>query len=721
MHALTRAAIFSGALLLFLIQPIVARILLPVLGGSAQVWNTCVVFFQLVLVSGYGYAYVSSRFLRPRAQVIVQSLLMITACASLYFAGFSALGPAAGASPVVWILRALIVTVGLPVFTLAAAGPLIQNWFSKSGREGAEDPYFLFAASNAGSLAALIAYPLLLDPFTVMMTQFRFFSGSYVAAAVLILLAGAGLSRRDRRGRPEPATAIEPEADAVPRFRWLCLAFVPASLMLGVTAHMANEVPSIPLLWVLPLIVYLLSFILVFARRQLITQETAAAVAPILIGVLAIVLFVPLRVSGFSLHLGAFFFTALVLHGELSRLRPRPGRLTEYYLWIAAGGALGGVFNALVAPAVFPVVAEYPIAIVLACFLLPGQKDVRTTLWSRRLDWAAPAALTFVTLTAIRLLPHWGDARDIIIGVGVLFMASIAAVSFRRRPLRFALGIAAVLLGGFSAFRLPGAERMARSYYGTYRVVRAPDSSRFLLFHGTTIHGAQDHAAPAASPISYFYPESPVGRLMTDQTKEDARIGVIGLGVGALAWYVRPGQTLRYFEIDPLVYELAGEEEFFTYLSSARGKVDVVLEDGRLAMEREPDGSFDLIIADAFSSDAVPVHLLTREAVSIYREKLAAGGALLFNTSNRHVRLDAVAAAVGRALGMAVSVCKRPPLSREERSEGKTRASWLLMARSGPDLQRWTGSDGCWGALEEGKKVPVWTDAYTSLLPAIRW
>ena len=700
-ETLTRVTIFSGSLLLFLIQPMFARMVLPSLGGSAQVWNTCVLFFSTTLLLGYGYAHLLTRFLSSRAQRVVHGGVVLCGLLVLPVALDSSLPEGA---PTPWLLKTLAMSVGLPVFALAATSPLLSKWFAASDSRGAKDPYFLYASSNAGSLLALAAYPMLLDPLASLSLQSRLWSWAYGIFGVLLLVNAFRLQGKEIQ---EP---LSPET--LPRWRWLALAFVVSSLMLGVTAHMTQEVPSIPLLWVIPLMLYLLSFILVFAKRQILSHAALVALIPIWILVLAIVLFVPVRILGFSLHLGAFFVTAMVLHGELALSRPSAARLTEFYLWIAAGGALGGAFNALVAPLLFPFVAEYPLALFLSCLLLPPTK----AKGSRRFDVIAPAILAAAIFIVFRFIPQFGDERDVFIAVFLLFFTALPVVLFRHRRLRFALGIAAILAAGIATFRFSGVESMARSYYGSYRVVRK-HGTRFLLHHGTTIHGAQDHSV--SQPISYFHPDSPIAGIV-GRVSSDARIGVIGLGVGALAWYVKPSQRLRYFEIDPLVVSLARDERYFNFLASAKGTVDVVTGDGRLTLGREPDSSFELVVADAFSSDAVPIHLLTREAIALYISKLAPGGALLINTSNRHLRLPAVAAALGRSLDLVARSCLRPPLSILDEKAGKARASWLILSRSDSDLLRWTLGDACW-VSPPIDDVPVWTDDYASVLPVIRW
>ncbi|MBI4860192.1 MAG: fused MFS/spermidine synthase, partial [Candidatus Riflebacteria bacterium] len=479
------------------------------------------------------------------------------------------------------------------------------------------------------------------------------------------------------------------------------------------------EIPSFPLVWIVPLTLYLLSFVLVFGRRPLVPHRVVVAVQPILVAMLAVIMFVPLRLAGLCHHLVTFLVTALVLHGELAARRPSADRSSEYYLWIAVGGAAGGLFNALVAPLLFPCVLEYPLAVVAACLLRPRAPDHDPGTRSRRLDLAAPALLGAAAIGTFLALPFKGDERDVVVRVAFLFFFAAVAHYFRGRPLRFGLGVAAVLAGGFLTFQAQGTLVIARSYYGVTRVVREPGTGRHVFYHGTTIHGAQDPGKDRPGrPTLYFHPESPIGRLMTSSVaaRRARRFGVLGLGVGSLAWYLRPHQAMWFFEIVPVVGELATDRRLFTYLSSSRGVVDVVIGDGRLSMAGERDRSFDLIVADAFCSDAVPVHLITREALLVYMRKLAPGGALLFNTSNRHLDLAGVVAAIARAQGWE---CRATDPVEVERP-GQENATWAMVTGSRGDLQGWIAGDGRWRAVAAGPGAPLWTDGYANILAALR-
>lgn len=713
--AAARLAVFLGAFLLFGAQPLVSRMLLPVLGGSAQVWNTCTVFFQVALLAGYLLAHEVGR--RPAGRGIALGVLAAYAAAATALPpAFPAdLAPPAGPLPVGWVLGLLVVHVGPWFVLVAATAPLVQRWLA--GRRDASEVYGLYAASNAGSLLALAAQPFLLEPALGLAGQARLVAGG--VAALALLLAGLAATLGGGAGG---TPAVVPAAPPVPRglrLRWLALAAVPSSLLLGVTAHLAQEVPATPLAWVVPLALYLGSFVLVF-RPGAGDRAVPRALFPLLVAVLAIVLFVPLRLAGFTLHLAALLVVSWVLHGELADARPEPAGLTGYYLTLAAGGALGGAANALLAPALLPAHLEYPLALVAACFLYPRDEPGLLPGWTARLDVAIPATLAVVGAGVQHVLPSSGDAREVAARVGVLLVLAAAALACRRRARRFGLAVGAVLLAGFVGFRLPGTLRFARSYYGSYRVVRVPGTARLELHHGSTIHGAQDRGRADGSPTSYFHPASPIAGVLRRAGEARARVAVVGLGVGALAWYTRPGQRLRFLEIDPVVVELAEDPELFTFLRDASGEVRVDVGDGRRLLAMAPAASAELVVLDAFASDAIPVHLVTREALATYRRVLAPGGALVFNVSNRHVRLVDLVARLAADAGLAAREVRAPELGPADQAAGRVRARWLAVGPPGV-LARWAPETEGWRDRLAPRDAPVWRDDHAALLPYLRW
>ncbi len=498
--------------------------------------------------------------------------------------------------------------------------------------------------------------------------------------------------------------------------RWILLAAVPTSLMLGVTTHITQEIPSISLLWTFPLGLYLLSFVLSFSNKQMYSDQLLRTIHPFLLAVLAIVLYVPLHLAGFSLHLFAFFVSAIVLHGEIYRLRPPPDRLTSFYLWIAFGGMMGGVFNAIIAPCLFPFALEYPLAIIAAAILVSGNRQINVRKNDPLLDWLIPILLLLVTVTIMFTIPRAGDERDVISRVGILFVAAAIVISLRKRPLRAGLALAAVIAGGFVAFRLPGTVAMARSYYGIYRVSHGSVPTSTLFFHGNTVHGGFNTTTKKKGPISYFYPESPIGRLLETKCSSKSRIAVVGLGVGALSWYKKNGQIMHFFEIDPMVGKLA--RQYFPFLRQ-NNNIQITYGDGRKSLERDRSEPYDLIILDAFSSDAIPTHLITEEALLVYLSRLRKRGILLFNTSNRHIKLENILSALAGKLKLPSKSTPVIEVKSDDLRNGLAPASWYIMCLNKKDLQTWTEGDSRWKTPIPGGKV--WTDNHCSLIQYLKW
>lgn len=674
MRAVYLITISLGALLLFLVQPMVGRLLLPALGGTPSVWNTCMVFFQVLLLAGYGYAHFLGRLRNARAAVLTHATVLAAALAGLPIA-LRSLGtlPDDG-SPVPWLWGALLATAGLPFFVVSTTGPLLQKWFSTTGARGAADPYFLYAASNGGSLVALLAYPLAVEPLLGLDAQSRAWSAGYTLFAAGCVACGLLMLRR-RVETPQTTTSeAAPPPRAADWARWIALAFAPSSLMLGATTHITTDIAPVPLLWVAPLAVYLLTFILAFARRRLISSGTASTLLVIaMLPALATLLgwaVLPAR-QMLSLHLSLLFAASLACHSRLADLRPPASHLTRYYLAIAVGGSLGGAFNAIVAPLLFDFVLEYPLAIALAVMLRSRPAPARgrrTVLWLNR-------------------------AVDVV--------ALVLALCYR--PI-YAYAEGSVVL-----------ERN-RTFFGVYFVYS--DEDRRLLFHGSTLHGVQIVTKPR-EPRGYYYRDSGIGRVF-DQLAGDPRlerVAVVGLGSGAIAAYAEPGRQFTFYEIDPAVVEIASRSDLFTYLRDAPQAPRIVLGDGRRSLAREPDGELGLIVLDAFSSDAIPVHLLTAEAVELYFRKLRRDGLLALHVTNRHLNLVPLAEGLAERLGLVATGWAGNV--EVDRSEGILVAHWLVLARNDAALAA-LRTDPRWVALDVADPV-VWTDDFSNVVELLHW
>lgn len=721
--ALFASTTFIASGLLFLVQPMFAKLLLPRLGGSPSVWNTCVLFFQTTLLLGYLYAHFSTRWLGVRRQTLCHMCLLVAPLVFLPFAAGNG-EPAAVDSPVWWLLRTMTVRIGVPFFVVSASAPLLQRWFATLPMASARDPYFLYAASNLGSMLALLSFPLLLEPVVGVRHQTWLWTAGYVMLALGTV--SCALVVRGLRGEAS-AAAIDAEplpTGAIPnkaRWQWVMLAFVPSSLMLGVTTHISTDVAAVPLLWIVPLALYLGTFVLAFATKPVLSQRWLVWLLPALVSAcLFSVLANAQQWWLIPLHLATFFACAMVCHGELARRRPDVEHLTEYYIWMSIGGMLGGVFNTLVAPHVFTQILEYPLVLAVAALVRPspGFRTGRPEPWPV-LVWAPLGVLLLcIALWAGGLLPNVG-LRDVLVGFGLL--AAIGYV-FVNRPEPF--GIIALVFVAVIAFGRPsrdGAVLFAgRSFFGVHRVVDAPDHSYHLLQHGSTNHGRQDAAtASGCEPTGYYHRAGPIGQVFAAVSARFTDIAAVGLGSGALACYAEPRQSWTFYEIDPIVEQIAREPRYFTFLQHSRGPINVVLGDGRLSLQRAGAGAYDLIALDAFSSDAIPVHLLTREAIALYLSRLRQDGMIAVHISNRYLDLEPVLAAIAHDEGLAALGNFDDRISDADARQGRWPSFWVVLARTGGSLDSLATRPG-WRTLADSRRVSAWTDDYSNLVQVLR-
>lgn len=744
MAILFSITLFVAAALLFAVEPLVGKLLLPKFGGAPAVWNTCLVFFQASLLAGYGYAHLISRGLPRRVQLALHLLVVAAAWLALPIATSPRWLPPGGASPTPWLLAMLAASAGLPFFALSATAPLLQTWFAGTGHRQAHDPYFLYAASNAGSMIGLLAYPTLIEPNLPLTSQGRAWAIGYALLCALIAACAAVFCRSPSPALPLFAAAasrspVERQAPgAWTRARWLALAFVPSSLLLAVTAHLSSDVSPVPLMWVAPLTLYLLSFILVFARLPGWVHRLMTLALPVV--VLAQAYFVFTEEAGVQypmawlalLHLAVFFVAAMVCHGELARTRPPPAHLTEFYFWMSLGGVLGGLFNALLAPLLFHSMFEYPLGLALACMLAPplcarpllsAWRPFRRLAQTTRprhtigLDLAAPVV---IGLAAATIFFRWSsedrqpeDSRWP--ALAVIALCALASP----RPVRFGLSVAAVFwtVAWYDDVVTHLVAR-ERGFYGVLQVRTDTDEEFYYLDHGHIRHGQQRRSEDSVMrdvPLIYYHPDGPIGQVFQAWPGRNDRqpVAVVGLGVGSLAAYGEPGQPFTFFEIDPAVEQIARNANFFTYLADSRADCRVVLGDARLSLAREPDGRYGLIVVDAFSGDAIPVHLLTREALELYLRKLAADGIAAFHISNQFLDLAPVLGNLAKDLRL-FGLDQLQGVAREELAKGKSDSHWVVIARRRKDLQ-WLAGDDRWQPLAARPGLPLWTDDYTSL------
>ena len=723
-----------SASLLFCVEPMIAKMILPLLGGSPSVWNTCMVFFQAMLLGGYAYAHGATVCLGVRRQAIVHLGLLALPLLVLPFviSEDAARSLAPDANPTVWLLGLMLASVGLPFFVVATTAPLLQMWFAESGHPSGKDPYFLYGASNFGSMLALVGYPLLMEPNLRLTQQSVVWAIGYGSLATLMLVC-AVVVLRSPQGLVAAVDA--PIRDDVvsglkwltQRLRWVALAFVPSSLLLGVTTYLSTDIAAIPLLWVIPLAIYLLTFIMAFSKSLTPSLLWTGRAMRMVVVLLAVVICLnAVQLIFIPLHLLMFFLAAMVCHGELAHRRPAVRHLTEFYLAISVGGVLGGVFNAMVAPVVFDRLVEYPLAIALACVALPSvtHRPAIRVVSTRTLDFALPLTLGIIIFAARRSL---GDAQMLAwsptdIKLKVLYgLGGLACFAFAERPLRFALGIASLLATGIFMSQGHVLYR-ERNFFGTVQVVRVDPGPFHQLIHGNTLHGQQsfepDHGR---EPLTYYHPTGPIGQVFDihGQRPDWRNVAIIGLGTGSLAAYAQRGQRWTFYEIDPSIVRIASNPAFFTFLRDCRASTqDIVLGDARLRLRAAPALEYDLIVVDAFSSDAIPVHMLTRQAIDLYRSKLAPEGIIAFNISNRYLDLTSVVAALAHASGLVCRVRQDSQVSADDTRKGKSASIWAIMAGHESALGK-LSEDKAWIVPSVPRNEAVWTDDFSSILEHI--
>ena len=730
---------FVSAALLFLVQPMLAKMALPLLGGSPAVWNTCMVFFQAVLLAGYGYTHAVTRRLGARRQAALHLGLLLLPLLVLPIRIPPAWAPPAQQNPIPWLLTLLLMSVGLPFFMLSTIAPTLQAWYARTGHPSAQDPYFLYGASNLGSIVALLSYPILLEPRLRLAEQSVLWSRGYwlflaLASVCTFVLWRSGDAVRNTAREPshDSRSATSPgDPESGPtitqQMRWVALAFVPSSLLLGVTTALSTEIPPIPLLWVIPLALYLLTFVLVFSKKSIVPHDVMVERMPLLllISALPIISKTGLPVwMVIPLDLLTFFVVAMVCHGELARSRAPAKYLTTFYLCMSIGGVLGGLWNALVAPLIFRTVVEYPLALVLASLLRPSPNPREHKTEVRWADLMWPSALGLMLVALI-----WGStAAGLKPGVPLHLLvfgpSLMLCLSFSRRPIRFALGLAAILLASTLYAGPYGRPLHAeRSFFGVYRVTYDLERNYRLLIHGSTIQGVQSlDLARQREPLSYYSRNGPIGQVFAAFSGTETRrhVAVVGLGAGSLACYGDPVEQFTFYEIDPVVERIARDPHYFTFLRDCPPKIDVVLGDGRLSLRKAPDRHYGMIVLDAFSSDAIPMHLVTREAMQLYVSKLAEGGLLAFNVSNRYLDLRPVLGDLARDAGLVCLSQDDTSVSEAEIENGRFPSQWVVMARREGDLGKLV-QDPRWMALPGRPGRRVWTDDFSNVLGIMRW
>jgi hypothetical protein len=751
------ASIFTSATLLFVVQPMVGKLLLPKLGGAPAVWNTCMLFFQATLLAGYFCAHLLTRYLPLRAQIAMYVMGLILAWTRLPLSvdPRSVQALLDGADPNGWLLSVLVMRVAPVFFMLSITSPLLQNWFSKSGHPNAHDPYFLYSASNIGSILSLVLYPFVMELTWGVREQTQNWTWGFMGFIGLAALCGVVASIGAGRGLRSVAstTAATPSSSISWKRRgyWVLLSAIPSSLMLGVTTYVSTDVSSVPLIWIIPLTLYLLTFVFAFGRKQWISAYWMGRIASLLILVIAVTV-----VTGANdppgviipMHLLTFGAVAMFCHQRLAADRPDSSHLTEFYLWMSIGGVVGGLCNALLAPVLLTTIFEYPLAMLLASMVRETRAEDEVKPYSKKklaaigvtlfamvlgFDYCVTNYLAESTLTAIsRVVPLAAGQVKTLLCFGI---PACLVLSQLERRAAFSVGLGAILF--FSVWKKSTDDNVlerGRNFYGTIATARETlkGGEVVRMFHGNTVHGWQwTDEARRGIPLTYYGEHSGVGQLIQMRQAASAkplRIGAVGLGAGSMAAWLRPIDTMIYYEINPQVVDHA--EKHFSYLSDARQRgatASVRIGDARLVLEDEmrkaDEPKYDLLIVDAFSSDAIPVHLITDEACAIYRSMVTENGVVAFHITNRFLNLEPVLAKLAEESNWSGYRCDFRDLANGEAFDektGETVSSWVFLTEKTESLGR-LASDSHLQKLQGKPDQRIWTDDYSNLLSVFEW
>lgn len=708
--------IFMGSFLLFLMQPMIARMALPRLGGASAVWNSAMLVYQALLLGGYAYAHFLGR-LSARRQAGLHIALLLLAALWLPL-GLRGVTMPENSSPILWVPWLLLGSIGPLFFAVSAQAPLIQRWVAIQAPDA--NPYTLYIASNLGSFGGLIAYPLLVEPLLPLASQSLVWSSAY--ALLLVAMAGCAWVLPSRQQNVVQRVEASPRPDLKLRLQWIVLAAVPSGLILATTTHLTTDIIAMPLIWVIPLGLYLLSFSFAFSDENWVAEKLSRYFPLILIiaGTMAGSGKVFNLWSSVLADVILLFSTAVVLHHRLYRIRPDVAHLTDFYLCMSIGGVVGGLFCALLAPAIFDGLYELPLLVIAAAVLMPMRPDTPVLNLFQR-TWMLIAGMGLSMLAGGVFKP-----QSLAVIAGALVLTAIfARRSIGYRPY-FTLLLAALILGlgGWGEIVKPlGKSMRTRSYFGIYTIDVMRDAHG--LSHGTTIHGVQLlRPGLETYPTTYYIPMSGVGVSLRAAPKlfgPKARIGVVGLGAGTLACYAQPGQSWRFYEIDPLVAKIARDPAKFSFLSRCLPHAPIEIGDARLSLAREPSRSSDILVIDAFSSDAIPMHLLTREAIGNYGRVLSPNGLLLFHISNRYINLKPVLATAARLDGWQTAYRDyAPPEKDQVRHAG--RSVWVAFSRSARTMQelKKLSPEKGWSSMDNQPAITPWTDNYGSILPLLR-
>ncbi len=719
--------LFMSACLMFILQPMFGKVLLPSLGGAASVWNTCMVFYQSILFLGYLYAHFLSHRLQIYQQFRVHSLLFLLSLIFIPIGVAENNTPPTETDPTIWLLSVLWMAIGLPFFILSTTSPLLQKWFSTIGHRSSHDPYFLSIASNTGSLLALLSYPLIFEPNIGLTDQQQLWSVCFVMLCALIAFC-MSLTRQTKtapqiQSNHYSALTVQPPLSL--KLKWLILSFIPSSLLIGTTNFISTDIASVPLLWIIPLALYLISFIIVFSKYNNRVHKWIVIFQPWIITPFLIYFFSNEKLADYTLelalHLLVFFISIMICHGELALKRPAANYLTHYYLIMSFGGMLGGLFNNFVVPFIFNDLYEYPLMIIAALLLNPYNKKKRGHLQENR---TIIVLLSYLLFFAALVYFNYQQLTNNL-ALGVIITAIIANYFIFHKNIIYLALYSSVIASCTSPLQKHENQPLlqTRNFYGVLSVTEniQTDSGTqneilHTLYSGSTEHGSQlmDNNR-ACTPLSYYGIQGPIGQLFQayHHRNEQWQIGIVGLGSGGLGAYAKNAQNWQFYELNPAVVNIATNTKLFSYLKNCVNRYDIHVGDARLSLEKQNALHFDLLIIDAFTSDSIPTHLLTKEAVELYFSRLNDNGLVVFHISNHYLELKQVLSDHAEKLGLSAVI-------QEFRPQNKLplvhKSDWVVLARNIHSLQPLlTGKNQNWQILQLHSSIQSWTDDFTSL------
>jgi hypothetical protein len=717
--------IVLSSFLYFLIQTLAAKALLPIFGGVPSVWNICLIFFQGMLLLGYFYSFLTTRFFSARLQRVIHFSLILCSMIMIPIL-WTDIRPQATIPPALNVLWLLTIKLGIPIFIVSTTAPLVQYWFGQTRDPQAKDPYFLYSASNIGSLFALLGFPLLFEPFVGLQTLSLAWSFIYIAFTLLLLTTAWQLRPRNSLA-PEIIAKSHNSITWQRRVQWLLLSFAPSTLLMASTQYITTEIVSTPMLWILPLTLYLLTFIIAFARKPIIShqwmvREQAVFLIFLLVSLSKDIFTLP---SGLLLlfHMVGFFALVMVCLGELVGKRPDKSYLTEFYLWIALGGFLGGIFNGIIAPLIFNGIYEYYIAICLCVALRPWPKVNNKYQWSSS-DFLMSIVIGIVlTVNYFLFTMHYSFIISQnkfsyfkFIDLFVITAVIIIILAKDQRPFRFSVNLMILF---FYAQALPGFTQgdllwQSRNFFGVTKVYKNSADNLHFLMSGTTLHGLEimSKSIEFNRVESYYQPIQLIANLLT-QNKIPLKIGIAGLGVGMLGCQFSKQDAVTFFEIDPVVVKIANMPTMFTYLKNCPPTGGVILGDARLNIANAPPHFFNVIIIDVFSSDAIPMHLVTREALQLYSQKLAPDGLIIFNISNRHIDLVPVLSTAAKQMKLETLLY----LSGKLDNQFQAASEWIVLTKNNKISEK---LQPIWKKLDTSQARTLWTDDHSNILGILK-